>query len=121
MRRPALLEYLTSWTGRRRASSSTVSPRLQGLIPRPYRAPSFTTIQLDRLGEILTSDGDTATAERQARFLGAVDRAIAEMAGPRERRKRSPFSATIRPDRGSSEAGGDRRGRSRSGPRRRPA
>jgi hypothetical protein len=120
MRRPAVLQYLKSWTGRGRGSSAAL-PRQPGQGPGPSAEPGFTMCQLDRLGEMLACDGDAASSERHARFLGAVDRAIAEMASPRERRKRSLASGSFRPYRESSEAAGDRRGRSRSGPRPRPA
>ena len=108
MRRPSFLKTLSSWTARSRGTSAGDPPWPRASI-RPMMgsfrevAVSFTPEQLDQLGEMLAPgrdgapsdrpppwhDRDAASAGRQVRVLHAVDRAIADLANPRGRRKRA--------------------------------
>jgi hypothetical protein len=108
MRRPSFLKTLASWTGRSRGLSAGEKPWLRVSI-RPTMASfrevpvSFSPEQLDQLGEMLAPGCDVAASHRpslwhdaeansvsgQARVLHAVDRAIADLASPRGRRKRA--------------------------------
>lgn len=128
MRRPSLIRYLTFWKGDA-PSSPTVRRRRSSYASRP--PVRFTPQQLDQLGDVIIPAGveapagwhdvETPAAEPEARFLHAVDRAIDEIAAGRRRRKELASPASVTSYRRPAEAAGDRRGRTRNGPRRRPA
>jgi hypothetical protein len=108
MRQHSFLKFLASWTGGFRLSRAPGQPW-----PRPAAGPtfsspsmpavSFSPEQLDQLSGLVApgrddaccdrsprwDDRDTASARRHERFLSTVDRAIAEIAEPRKRRKRA--------------------------------
>ena len=95
MRRPSLSKFLAFWIESSRGPSASVRPRQASV--------RFTPAQLDRLYQMLApgSDGtaanlaprwhgeDAASSGRPERLLNAVDRAIAELASPRGRRRRA--------------------------------
>ena len=107
MRQHSFLKFFAFWNGGFR-----VAPASEGRWQRPAVRPSsacastpaatFSPEQLDHLSVLLAPGGDDAFADRsplwvngaaaiagrQERFLRTVDRAIAEIAGPRGRRKR---------------------------------
>ena len=132
MNRHSFFKYLAFWTGGKGGPSADRGPRTA---LRSQPAVRFTSEQLDQLHEILApgrddanrshapawDDRDAGGPERQARFLRAVDRAIAEIATSRRRGKGFLPLATLTGNPRPPEGAGDRRGRSRTGPRRRPA
>jgi hypothetical protein len=95
MRRPSLSNLLAFWTGNTRGPSASARPQ-----PASVR---FTPAQLDRLYQMLVPgrdgaastraprwhDDDAGSARRQETLLHTVDRAIAELASPRGRRRRA--------------------------------
>ena len=132
MRRHSLFKYLAFWTGGKGRSSADRGPRAA---IRSQPLVRFTSEQLDQLHEILApgrddanrsqapawDDREAGAPERQARFLRAVDRAISEIATSRRRDKGFLPLARLTANPRPPEGDGDRRGRSRTGPRRRPA
>jgi hypothetical protein len=109
MSRHSLSKLLAFWTRSRPGRPSTGAPawpeipvRMSMEPPSTVRAP-FTAEQLDDLCGMLLpgpddartdrpsrpSRGDGGSARRQAPSLNVVDRAIAEIANPRGRRKRA--------------------------------
>jgi hypothetical protein len=109
MKRLSLTRLLSSWTRRspRHASAGTPTwPEIPGRrsMSRPgVGRARLTADELDCLFEFIATelgdgrpahsprrDGDPASSDgRKERFLHTVDRAIAEIAGPRGRRRRA--------------------------------
>jgi hypothetical protein len=108
MRPHSFLKFLVSWTGGIRVSSASGRrwhrPPASPTFPTPTKPTvSFSPEQLDLLSGLLAPGRDDAhwdrsprqaardatSARRQERFLRTVDRAIAEIAGPRGRRRRA--------------------------------
>jgi hypothetical protein len=108
MRQHSFLKFLASWTGGFRVSSAPGQAWQRAVAGTTFASPSmpavsFSPEQLDQLSGLVApghdaaswdrsprwDDRDAASDCRQDRFLRTVDRAIAEIAEPRRRRKRA--------------------------------
>jgi hypothetical protein len=110
MRPHSFLKFLVSWTGGIRVSSASGRWWRRPSAGPTFAPPSMPTVsfspeQLDLLSGLVAptrddphldrsprwADRDGTSARRQERFLHTVDRAIAEIAGPRGRRRRASW------------------------------
>ncbi len=93
MRRRSLTRLFSFWKTMKSGRSSASRPAWPGIpvqwsMSSPTRGPArLTPDEPDGLFEFLTADPDDRADE--SRFLSTVDRAIAEIAGPRGRRRRT--------------------------------